>query len=81
MRVFLGIILGILLTIAFAYINDHVSSGVSGTTTEAVTTDGTGHPVTTTTDTTMRKPWVNWDIVDADWRGFSVRARHAWNQL
>jgi hypothetical protein len=80
-RVFLGIILGVLLTIAVAYINDHVTSGSSGTSTTVVTTDGAGRPVTTTTDTTTRRPWVNWDVVDSDWRGFTVRARHAWNQL
>jgi hypothetical protein len=81
MRVFIGMILGVLLTIAVAYINDHVTAGSFGSTTEVVTTDSSGHPVTTTTDTTTRKPWVNWDIVDSDWRGFTVRARHAWNRL
>jgi hypothetical protein len=81
MRVFLGMILGVLLTIAVAYVNDHITSGSSGTSTQVVTTDAAGHPVTTTTDTTTRKPWVNWDVVDSDWRGFTVRARHAWNQL
>jgi hypothetical protein len=45
------------------------------------TTDGSGRPVTTTTDTTTRKLWVNWDVVDSDWRGFTTQARHAWNQL
>jgi hypothetical protein len=81
MRVFLGIILGVLLTIAVAYINDHVTSGSSAAATEIVTTDANGHPVTTTTDTTTRRPWVNWDVLDSDWRGFTVRARHAWNHL
>ena len=81
MRVFLGIILCVLLTIAVAYINDHIIPGSSGTSTTVVTTDATGRPLTTTTDTTTRRPWVNWDVVDSDWRGFSVRARHAWNQL
>ena len=78
MRVLLGIILGILLTIAVAYFNDH-TSGLSAST-EATTTDAKDHPVATTT-TPTRRPWVNWDVVDSDWRGFSVRARHAWNQL
>ena len=80
MRVLLGMILGVLLTISVAYINDHVAAG-SGTTTEVRTTDGSGQPVRTTTSTTTRKPWVNWDVVDKDWQGFTARARHAWNQL
>jgi len=80
MRVLLGMILGVLLTIGVAYLNDHVTSG-SGTTTEVATTDGNGQPVRTTVDTTTRKPWVNWDVVDRDWRGFTTSARHAWNQL
>jgi hypothetical protein len=81
MRVFLGIIFGIFLTVAVAYINDHVIAGSPATTTEAATTDAKGHPVATTPDTTARRPWVNWDVVGSDWRGFSVRARQAWNQL
>jgi len=80
MRVFLGLILGVLLTISVAYINDHVILA-SGTTTEVRTTDGSGRPGSTTTDTAVRRPWVNWDVVDSDWRGFTDRARHAWNQL
>jgi len=81
MRVFLGMILGVLLTISVAYINDHITSGPSIASTQVRTTDGSGRPVTTTTDTTTGKPWVNWDVVDSDWRGFTTRARHAWNQL
>jgi len=81
MRVFLGIILGVLLTIAVAYLNDHVISGSSVTSTEVVTTDSKGNPARTTTDTTTRRQWVNWDVVDSDWRGLTVRVRHAWNQL
>jgi len=73
-------VLGVLLTIAVAYINDHIAPGSSTTSSEVVTTDG-GQPVRTTTDTSTRRPWVNWDVVDADWRGFTIRARHAWNQL
>ena len=80
MRVLLGLILGVLLTISVAYINDHVAAG-SGTTTVVRTTDGSGNPVRTTTDTTTRKMWVNWDVVDNDWQGFTARVRHAWNQL
>lgn len=72
MRVFLGMILGVLLTIAVAYVNDHITSGSSDTSTQVVTTDAKGHPVTTTTDTTTRKPWVNWDVVDSDWRRFAA---------
>jgi hypothetical protein len=79
MRILLGLILGVFLTIAVAYINDHVgTSSSSAISTEAATTDAKGHPVTTGT---QRRPWVNWDVVDSDWRGFSARARHAWDQL
>jgi hypothetical protein len=81
MRLFLGMILGVLLTISVAYLNDHVGSGSSATTTETTATDAGGHPVTTTTDSTTRRPWVNWDVVDSDWRGFTAHARHAWNWL
>jgi hypothetical protein len=81
MRVFLGIILGVLLTVAVAYLNDHVASGSSGSTVETATTDANGHPMTTTTDTTTRRLWVNWDVVDSDWRGLTIRARHAWNWM
>jgi len=80
MREFLGVILGVILTVCVAYINDHIATG-SGTSTEVVTTDGSGNPVRTTTDTATRKQWVNWDVVDHDWHGFTARARHAWNQL
>ena len=80
MRVLFGIILGVLLTISVAYVTDHLAAG-DGTTTEVRTTDGSGHPTRTTTSTTTRKMWVNWDVVDNDWQGFTARARHAWNQL
>ena len=81
MRVFLGIILGVLLTISVAYINDHIAPGSSAGSAVVRTTDGSGNPVRTTTDTTVQRPWVNWDVVDGDWRAFTARARHAWNQL
>jgi hypothetical protein len=80
MRAILGMILGVLLTISVVYIRDNMTSGSSVATTQTRTTDGSGRPITTT-DTTTRKPWVNWDVVDSDWRGFTTRVRHAWNQL
>lgn len=79
MRAFLGMILGVLLTILVVYIHDHIAPDSSVASTQVRTTDGSGRPVTP--DTTAQKQWVNWDTVDNDWRGFTTRARHAWNQL
>ena len=68
MRVFLGIILGVFITIAGAYIYDSMTVGTAVATAQAPGGDAT-------------KPMVNWDVVDRNWRVFTDRVRHAWNRL
>jgi hypothetical protein len=67
MRIILGIIIGIALTIACAYLSDSLATGslVTG-------------PATTNAE---RKPVVNWDVVDSDWHVFTGRVRHVWTRL
>jgi len=66
MRVFLGIIIGIFLTIASTFIVDTLTTG----------------PGTATAQTTVeRKPMVNWDVVGKNWHVFSARVRYGWNRL
>jgi hypothetical protein len=67
MRLFLGIIVGVFLTIASAYVIDSVTTG----------------PVTAgaTTTTTERRPMVNWDVVDHNWHAFAESVRIGWNRL
>jgi hypothetical protein len=68
MRVFLGIILGIFITVAGAYIYDSMTVGTAVATAQAPAGDVT-------------KPMVNWDVVDRNWRVFTDRVRHAWSRL
>jgi hypothetical protein len=66
MRVFLGMILGVFLTIASAYVIDSLANG----------------PASTTAETTVqRKPMVNWDVVGNNCHVFAERVRHGWNRL
>ena len=67
MRVFLGIILGVFLTVAGAYIYDSMAVGTAAT--------GPG------STTEVVRPMVNWDVVDHNWRVLTDRVRHAWNRL
>jgi hypothetical protein len=66
MRLFLGIVLGFFLTVGFAYIYDASTIGTPESTTQ------TGISV---------RPMVNWDVVRADWHGWSLNARNTWNRL
>ncbi|TMJ28994.1 MAG: hypothetical protein E6G88_11185 [Alphaproteobacteria bacterium] len=68
MRVFLGVLLGIFITIAGAYVYDSVTAGPVTATTQVPTGD-------------VKKPMVNWDVVNNDWRIFTDRVRHTWNRL
>jgi hypothetical protein len=68
MRVFLGILLGVFITIAGAYIYDSMTVGTAVATAQAPAGDVT-------------KPMVNWDVVDRNWRAFTDRVRHTWNRL
>jgi hypothetical protein len=66
MRVFLGMILGVFLTIASAYVIDSLANGPAGATAET---------------TVQPKPMVNWDVVDRNWHVFAERVRTGWNRL
>jgi hypothetical protein len=68
MRVFLGILLGVFITIAGAYIYDSMTAGPATSTTQAPAGE-------------VKKPMVNWDVVNHDWRVFTDRVRHTWNRL
>jgi hypothetical protein len=66
MRVFLGIIIGVFLTIASAYVIDSVTTG----------------PATAGAATTAEhRPMVNWDVVDHNWHAFTESVRIGWNRL
>ena len=66
MRVFLGIVIGVFLTIATAYVIDSVSTG----------------PATAgSTVTVEQRPMVNWDVVDRNWHAFTNSVRIGWNRL
>jgi len=65
MRVFLGIIIGVFLTIASAYVFDSVTTG----------------PATAGTETTTQRPMVNWDVVDHNWHAFTQSVRLGWDRL
>jgi hypothetical protein len=65
MRVFLGMILGAVLTIAGAYTIDamHTSSTAAG-------------PAAVT-----NRPMVNWDVVQTNWQQFKTSAKDGWDKL
>jgi len=71
MRLLLGIILGVCLTVGGAYLYD------SRNALDATTTTG----ATASTATTAPKPMVNWDIVSVKWEHLTVRARTEWTRL
>lgn len=66
MRVLLGIILGVFLTIGFAYVYD-------------TSTKGPSEPAAQTR--AEQRPIVNWDVVSENWHGWSLRLRNTWNKL
>ena len=68
MWVFLGVLLGIFITIAGDHIYDSMTVGTAVATAQAPAGDVT-------------KPMVNWDVVDRNWRVFTERVRHTWNRL
>lgn len=66
MRLLLGVILGFVLTVGFAYVYDA----------------STTHPSETTAQTSIaRRPMVNWDVVSVNWQGWSLHVRNTWNRL
>jgi hypothetical protein len=66
MRLLLGVILGVFLTIGFAYVYDASTSDPS---------EATAH------STSEQRPMVNWDVVSLDWQGLSRHVRNTWNKL
>ena len=67
MRMFVGIILGALLTVSAAFLHDTWATRPS--------TTGTSASVIT------ERPMVNWDVVGENWRVLRERAREAWTTL
>jgi hypothetical protein len=66
MRLFLGIIFGVILTIGGTYLYD---ASVS-------------EPSKTATQTSIeQRPMVNWDVVDRNWQNLSLGVRNTWNKL
>jgi hypothetical protein len=65
MRLFIGMILGALLTIGITYVADTATIGAPGSEIR----------------TTQQRPVVNWDVVAVNWHDFTSRVRHAWNRL
>lgn len=68
MRLFLGILLGIFITVADAYVYDSMTTSPATATAQASPAD-------------VNKPMVNWDVVDHNWRAFQNRIRHTWTRL
>ena len=66
MRVLFGIILGVFLTIGFAYVYD------------ASTTRPSEPKAQASLD---QRPVVNWDVVSGNWHGWSLSVRNTWNKL
>ena len=66
MRVLFGIILGVFLTIGFAYVYD-------------ASTIPSYEPATQTS--LESRPMVNWEVVSGKWRGWSMSAHNTWNKL
>ncbi len=65
MRLLFGIILGVFLTIGFAYVYDA----------------STTLPESTARISVEQRPMVNWDVVSGKWHGWSSGVRDTWNKL
>ena len=68
MRVFLGVVLGVFLTIAGAYIYDSMTVGPVAATTQTPAGD-------------VRRPMVNWDVVAKNWEHVTTLARESWKRI
>jgi hypothetical protein len=66
MRFFLGMIVGVLLTIGVAYMSDASISEPSTTSAQA---------------SVERHPMVNWDVVNRNWQNLTSDVRNTWNKL
>lgn len=65
MRFILGIIVGVFLTIGFAYLSD-----------ASITPSTNG-----SAQASVERPMVNWDVVNRDWQNFTSGVRNTWNKL
>ena len=66
MRFFLGIIVGVILTIGVAYLSDASTSGSSNAAAQTAV---------------EQRPMVNWDVVSRNWQSLSLGVRNTWNKL
>jgi hypothetical protein len=66
MRLLIGIVFGVFLTIGFAYAYDASMSKTS-------------EPAAQTS--LDQRPMVNWDVVSSKWNGWSLSVRNTWNKL
>jgi hypothetical protein len=66
MRFVLGIVVGIVLTIGFAYLSDASISP---------STNAAGQA------TVEQRPMVNWDVVNTNWHNFTSGIRNVWHKL
>ena len=71
MRVFIGMILGVLLTVSSAFVYDTWATG------PATETTSTGSP----SSVERHRAMVNWDVVGENWRVALQRTREAWTTL
>jgi hypothetical protein len=75
MRLLLGIIIGVFLTIGVAYFSD---ASIPTRDTTVQTTTGSGQ---TTVTTAEQRPMVNWDVVSKNWQGFTLGVRNTWHKI
>ncbi len=66
MRLLLGIILGIILTIGVAYLHDASASGP---------------PKAAGQTSVEQQPIVNWDVLGRKWQSLTLGVRNTWNNL
>jgi hypothetical protein len=66
MRVFLGMILGAILTVLGAYLFDHLATGPATTASESATAPRT---------------MVNWDVVGRNWQSVKLQLNQGWTKL
>jgi len=68
MRVFIGMILGAILTVLGAYLFDHLATGPATTASESESA-------------TAPRTMVNWDIVGRNWQSVKLQLNQGWTKL
>jgi hypothetical protein len=66
MRLLLGIIVGVFLTVGFAYLYDASTTQPSASATQT---------------NVVQRPMVNWDVVSADWQRWTTSASNTWHKI